>query len=152
MLIDRNWTEILSKKELYREVFSRFDANVIANMEEKDIMEVSSMKKLMLREIRVRCIVNNARCVLKVVEEFGSFSAYLWSYVNYKPIINGYKNTNNIPMRTPRSEALSRDMVNRGFRLVGPTIIQSFMQASGMTNDHLLGCFRFNHCMKLACG
>ncbi|KAK1310204.1 hypothetical protein QJS10_CPA08g01813 [Acorus calamus] len=124
------------------EVFSRFDANVIANMEENDIMEVSSMKKLMLREIRVRCIVNNARCVLKVVEEFGSFSAYLWSYVSYKPIINGYKNTNNIPMRTPKSEAMSRDMVNRGFRLVGPTIIQSFMQASGMTHDHLSGCFR----------
>ncbi|KAK1269725.1 hypothetical protein QJS04_geneDACA006690 [Acorus gramineus] len=109
-----------------KEVFSRFDANIVANMEEREIIEV--------------------------VKEYGSFSAYLWSYMNYKPIINEYKNSNNIPLRTTRSESISKDLLRRGFRLVGPTIVHSFMQASGMTNDHLSHCFRFKECVKLACG
>ncbi|KAK1316052.1 hypothetical protein QJS10_CPA05g02055 [Acorus calamus] len=121
-------------------------------MEEREIMEVSSNKELMLAEIRVRCIVDNARCILKVVKEYGSLSAYLWSYMNYKPIINEYKNSNNIPLRTTRSESISKDLLRRGFQLVGPTIVHSFMQASGMTNDHLSHCFRFKECVKLACG
>ncbi|KAK1293317.1 hypothetical protein QJS10_CPB17g00398 [Acorus calamus] len=75
-------------------------------------------------------------------EEYGSFSAYLWSYMNYKPIVNEYKNSNNIPLRTTRSESISKDLLRRGFRLVGPTIVHFFMQASGMTNDHLSHCFR----------
>ncbi|XP_058114250.1 uncharacterized protein LOC131257381 [Magnolia sinica] len=150
MLMDYNWTEILSRRELYREAFARFDVDVVAKMGEKEIIEISSNKKLMLAESRVRCIVDNARCILKIVKEFGSFSSYLWAYVNYKPMINRYRYPRNVPLRSPKSEAISKDLLRRGFRFVGPVIIYSFMQAAGMTVDHLVHCFRFNECVALA--
>ncbi|XP_077236625.1 DNA glycosylase superfamily protein isoform X2 [Tasmannia lanceolata] len=150
MLMDQNWTEILSRRELYREVFSRFDANVVTKMEEKKIIEISSNKKLMLAESRVRCIVDNARGILKIVKEFGSFSSYLWGYMNYRPNISRYRYPRNIPLRTPKAEAISKDLIRRGFRFVGPVIVYSFMQAAGMTIDHLIDCFRFVECVNLA--
>ncbi|MQM14666.1 hypothetical protein Taro_047601 [Colocasia esculenta] len=164
MLIDHNWGEITKKRELYREAFSKFDPAEVAKMEEKDIMELSSNKELMLAEIRARCIVENARCILKakltpicmhgaglqVVKEFGSFSGYIWGQVSHRPVINRYKHPKQIPLRTPKSEAISKDMVRRGFRLAGPVIVYSFMQVAGMAVDHLLHCFRFRHCARLA--
>ncbi|XP_010943330.1 uncharacterized protein [Elaeis guineensis] len=150
MLIDHNWTEILKRREQYIEAFAKFDHNVVAKMEEKDIMEISSNKELMLAECRVRCIIDNARCIQKVAKEFGSFSAYIWGHVNHKPMINKYKYPRSVPFRTPKSEAISKDLVRRGFRLVGPVIVYSFMQAAGMAIDHLIDCFRFNECVRLA--
>ncbi|KAJ8640200.1 hypothetical protein MRB53_016894 [Persea americana] len=150
MLMDHNWTEILTKREFCREAFAEFDPTVVAKMEEKEIIELSSNKKLMLAESRVRCIVDNAKCIVKILEEYGSFSSFLWGYLNYRPMINGYRYPRNVPLRTPKSEAISKDLVRRGFRYVGPVIIYSFMQAAGMTNDHLTDCFRFDECVGLA--
>nr|CAD1832545.1 unnamed protein product [Ananas comosus var. bracteatus]CAD1838345.1 unnamed protein product [Ananas comosus var. bracteatus] len=123
MLIDHNWTEILKRRELYREVFARFDHNTVAKMEENDIMEISSNKELMLAECRVRCIVDNAK-------EFGSFSTYIWGHVNHKPMVSKFKHPRSVPFRTPKSEAISKDLVRKGFQLVGPVIVFSFMQAT----------------------
>ncbi|KAJ3677531.1 hypothetical protein LUZ60_003255 [Juncus effusus] len=150
LLIDYNWTEILKKKELYREAFANFDHNIVAKMEEKKISEISSNKELKLPEYRVRSIIENAKCVQKVAKEFGSFSGYIWGHINHKPTIGKYKHHKSVPLRTPKSEMISKDLVRRGFRLVGPVIIYSFMQSSGMVIDHLVGCFRFNECLKLA--
>lgn len=150
LLIDHNWTEILKRREQYREVFAEFDHNVVAKMEEKDITEICSNKELMLAECRVRCIVDNAKCVQKIAKEFGSFSGYIWGHVNHKPMVNKYKYPRSIPFRTPKSEAISKDLVRRGFRLVGPVIVYSFMQAAGMAIDHLIDCFRFGECVRLA--
>ncbi|KAK9276098.1 hypothetical protein L1049_005629 [Liquidambar formosana] len=150
MLMDYNWTEILKRKELLRETFAGFDPNTVAKMGEKEITEIASNKALMLAESRVRCIVDNAKCILKIVREYGSFSCFLWGYVNDTPIINRYRYPRHVPLRSPKSEAISRDLLKRGFRLVGPVIVYAFMQAAGMTIDHLVDCFRFSECASLA--
>ncbi|GAB4829007.1 hypothetical protein Ancab_018664 [Ancistrocladus abbreviatus] len=150
MLMDCNWTEILKRKELLREAFGGFDPNIVANMEEKEITEVASNKELGLAECRARCIIENARGIVKIVKECGSFSSFLWGYFNYKPIINKYKYPRNVPLRSPKAEAISKELIRRGFRLVGPVITQSFIQAAGMTIDHLVDCFRYSECVSLA--
>ncbi|OMO72053.1 Methyladenine glycosylase [Corchorus olitorius] len=102
LLMDYNWTEILKRKELYREAFSGFDPEIAAKMGDKEINEISSNKAIMLAEIRI-------------VREYGSFSSFMWGYVNYKPTINKYKYPRNVPFRTPKAEAVSRDLLKRGF-------------------------------------
>ncbi|KAI6686297.1 hypothetical protein NL676_032210 [Syzygium grande] len=127
MLMDYNWTEILKRKQLYREAFAEFDPNSVAKMGDEEVEEISSDKAMMLVESRVRCIIDNAKCILKVVSEFGSFSNYMWSYVNHKPTINRFKYPRSVPLRTPKAEIISKDLQKRGFRLVGPVIVYSFM-------------------------
>ncbi|KAH1053182.1 hypothetical protein AAZX31_08G257200 [Glycine max] len=150
LLMDYNWTEILKRKETLREVFAGFDANTVAKMKEKEIMEIASNKALSLADSRVMCIVDNAKCVMKIVKECGSFSSYIWGYVNHKPIISRYRYPRNVPLRSPKAEALSKDLVKRGFRFVGPVIVHSFMQAAGLTIDHLVDCYRHSECVSLA--
>ncbi|KAB2624401.1 hypothetical protein D8674_016061 [Pyrus ussuriensis x Pyrus communis] len=150
MLMDHNWTEIVKRRELFREAFSGFDPNKVAKMEEKEIAEITSNKEIMLVDCRVRCIINNAKCILKIVREFGSFSSYIWSYVNHKPVINRFRYPRNVPLRTPKAESMSKDLIKRGFRYVGPVIVYSFMQAAGLTNDHLVDCYRYSECVNLA--
>ncbi|XP_072093392.1 uncharacterized protein [Arachis hypogaea] len=133
-----------------KEVFAEFDPNIVAKMEEKEIMDIISNKALSLADSRIMCIVDNAKCIMKIVREFGSFSSYIWGYVNHKPIINRYRYPRNVPLRSPKSEALSKDLVKRGFRFVGPVIVHSFMQAAGLTIDHLLHCYRHSDCVRLA--
>ncbi|CAK8561699.1 unnamed protein product [Lathyrus sativus] len=150
LLMDYNWTEIIKRKEPLREVFAGFDPYIVAKMEEKEIIEIASNKALSLADSRVMCIVDNAKCIMKVVRECGSFSSYIWGFVNHKPIINKYKYPRNVPLRSPKAEALSKDMVKRGFRFVGPVIVHSFMQAAGLTIDHLVDCYRHSECVSLA--
>ncbi|XP_030513826.1 DNA-3-methyladenine glycosylase isoform X2 [Rhodamnia argentea] len=150
MLMDYNWTEILKRKQLYREAFAEFDPNSVAKMGDAEVEEISSNKAMMLAESRVRCIIDNAKCILKVAGEFGSFSNYMWSYVNHKPTINRFKHPRNVPLRTPKAEVISKDLQRRGFRFVGPVIVYSFMQAAGLTIDHLVDCYRYDECTNLA--
>ncbi|KDO70260.1 hypothetical protein CISIN_1g021082mg [Citrus sinensis] len=150
MLMDYNWTEILKRKELFREAFGGFDPKSVAKMGEKEILEISSNTAIMLAECRVRCIVDNAKCIVKILNEFGSFSSFMWGYVNFKPMINKFRYPRNVPLRSPKAEAISRDLLKRGFRLVGPVIVYSFMQAAGLTIDHLVDCFRYSECVSLA--
>ncbi|KAK8613910.1 hypothetical protein V6N13_101664 [Hibiscus sabdariffa] len=149
MLMDYNWTEILKRKEIYREAFSGFDPEIVAKMGDTEINDISSNKAIMLAESRVRCIIHNAKCIQKITKEFGSFSNFIWGNVNYKPTINKYKYPRNVPLRTPKAEAISKDLLKRGFRLVGPVIVYSFMQAAGLTIDHLVDCFRYRQCVAL---
>ncbi|GMN42075.1 hypothetical protein TIFTF001_011309 [Ficus carica] len=123
---------------------------MVAKMGEEEITEISSNKAIMLAESRVRCIVDNSKCILKVVREFGSLSNYMWSYVNHKPVINRYRYPRNVPLRSPKAEAISKDLLKRGFRFVGPVIVHSFMQAAGLTIDHLVDCYRHSDCVGLA--
>ncbi|CAM8936686.1 unnamed protein product [Rhodiola kirilowii] len=150
MLMDYNWTEILKRKEVLREVFSEFDPTKVAKMEENMILETVSNKALMLPESRIRCIVDNAKCILQVAMERGSFSNYVWEFVNFKPIINKYRYSRNVPLRSPKAESMSKDLLRRGFRFVGPVIVHSFMQAAGLSIDHLVDCYRFSECVKLS--
>ncbi|KAJ6721014.1 hypothetical protein OIU85_024143 [Salix viminalis] len=150
MLMDYNWTEILKRKEVFREAFNGFDPNIVSKMGEKEIMEIASNKAIMLAESRVRCIVDNSKCIMKIAREFGSFSNYMWGNVNFKPTINRYRYPRNVPLRSPKAEAISKDLLKRGFRFVGPVIVCSFMQAAGLTIDHLVDCFRYSECVSLA--
>ncbi|KAI3796231.1 hypothetical protein L1987_38897 [Smallanthus sonchifolius] len=150
MLMDYNWTEILKRKHLFREAFAGFEPNIVAKMDEDEIMEIASNKEIMLAESRVRSIVENAKCILKIAKAHGSFSGYMWGSVNYKPTINRCRHSRNVPLRTPKAEAISKDLLKHGFRLVGPVIVYSFMQAAGMSIDHLVDCFRFSECVNLA--
>lgn len=150
LLIDYNWTEILKRKEILRQVFAGFDPNTVAKMEEKEIMEIASNKEVLLPNCRVRCIVDNAKCIMKIVRECGSFSSYIWGYVNHKPVINGFKYPRDVPLRTQKADTISKDLIKRGFQFLGPVIVYSFMQAAGLTIDHLVDCYRHNECVKLA--
>ncbi|MBA0601843.1 hypothetical protein Gorai_005009, partial [Gossypium raimondii] len=132
------------------EAFAGFDTEIVAKMGDKEINEISSNKAIMLVESRVRCIIHNAKCIQKIVREHGSFSSFMWGYVNHQPQINKYKYPRNVPLRTPKAEAISKDLLKRGFRFVGPVIVYSFMQAAGLTIDHLIGCFRHKECVALA--
>ncbi|KAF1866417.1 hypothetical protein Lal_00017800 [Lupinus albus] len=131
-----------------KSAFSEFDAEIVANLTDKEMMSISSEYGIDIS--KVRGVVDNANKILEVKKNFGSFDKYIWGFVNHKPISTQYKFGHKIPVKTSKSESMSKDMVRRGFRFVGPTVIHSFMQASGLTNDHLITCHRHLQCTLLA--
>ncbi|KAJ8634793.1 hypothetical protein MRB53_009060 [Persea americana] len=146
-LAELSWRAILSKRHIFREVFLDFDPASVAKLNEKKIIATGSTASSLLSEPKLRAVVENARQILKIIEEFGSFDQYCWSFVNHKPILNRFRYPRQVPVKTPKADVISKDMVRRGFRCVGPTVIYSFMQITGMTNDHLIGCYRFEECI-----
>lgn len=146
--VGSDWTSILRKRQDFRNVFSGFEAEIVATFSEKQITWISS--KYGIDVTRVRGAVDNSLRILEIKREFGSFDKYIWGFVNYKPISTRYKWGHKIPVKTSKSESISKDMVRRGFRSVGPTVVHSFMQAAGLTNDHLITCHRHLQCTKLA--
>ncbi|KAL7131378.1 hypothetical protein ABFS83_13G193500 [Erythranthe nasuta] len=138
--VGSDWSSVLRKREDFRKAFSRFDADIIVSKfsEEKKINLITSHYSLDLT--LVRAVVDNSKRILEIKKEYGSFDKYVWGFVNDKPIVTQYKWCHKIPAKTSKSETISKDMVRRGFRHVGPTIIHSFMQAAGLTNDHLITC------------
>ncbi|KAL6283026.1 hypothetical protein ACE6H2_013955 [Prunus campanulata] len=142
--VGSDWTSVLRKRQALREAFSGFDADVVAKFSERKITSVSSDSGIDIS--LVRGAVDNAKQILQIKREVGSFDKYLWGFVNHKPISTQYKSCNKIPVKNSKSESISKDMVRRGFRLVGPTVIHSFMQAAGLTNDHLITCPRHLQC------
>ncbi|XP_057949636.1 uncharacterized protein LOC131144791 [Malania oleifera] len=142
--VGSDWTSILKKREDFRKAFSGFDAEIVANFREKQITSVSAEYGIDLS--RVRGVVDNSNRILVIKKELGSLDKYVWGFVNHKPISTQYKAWHKIPAKTSKSESISKDMVRRGFRFVGPTVVHSFMQAAGLTNDHLISCHRHLHC------
>ncbi|PKA53627.1 DNA-3-methyladenine glycosylase I [Apostasia shenzhenica] len=147
-LAELNWPSILKKRDMFKKIFENFNPSSVAAFDEKKILLLKSSGGSLLSEQKLRAVVENAKQILKVIEEFGSFSNYCWRFVNHKPVINGFRYGRQVPVKTPKAEAMSRDMMQRGFRCVGPTIIYSFMQVAGIVNDHLLSCFRFHDCIE----
>ncbi|GAV75052.1 Adenine_glyco domain-containing protein [Cephalotus follicularis] len=146
--VGSDWTSILKKRQVLREAFAGFDAETVAKYTEKKMASISADYGLDLS--LVRGAVDNSTRILEVTRESGSFAKYLWGFVNHKPINNQYKSCHKIPLKTSKSETISKDMVRRGFRFVGPTVMHSFMQAAGLTNDHLITCPRYLQCLALA--
>ncbi|KAK3003561.1 hypothetical protein RJ639_019111 [Escallonia herrerae] len=151
-LAELTWPAILSKRHIFREVFADFDALAVAKFSEKKVIAPGSTASSLLSELKLRAIIENARQILKVIDEFGSFDKYIWSFVNYKPIVSRFRYPRQVPVKTPKADVISKDLVRRGFRSVGPTVIYSFMQVAGITNDHLISCFRFYDCISEAEG
>ncbi|KAA3489921.1 putative GMP synthase [glutamine-hydrolyzing] isoform X1 [Gossypium australe] len=146
-LSELTWSAILSKRHIFREVFMDFDPVAVSKLNEKKLIAHGSMASSLLSELKLRAIVENARQVSKVIDEFGSFDQYIWSFVNHKPIVSRFRYPRQVPVKTPKADVISKDLVRRGFRSVGPTVIYSFMQVAGITNDHLSSCFRFQECI-----
>ncbi|KAH9315674.1 hypothetical protein KI387_024301 [Taxus chinensis] len=147
--VGMDWPTILSKREAFRDAFAGFDPAIVAGFNEKKIASISGEYDIM-DVAKVRGMVENAKQILEIVKEFGSFDKYIWSFVNFKPIVNKYKYGRTIPVKTSKAETMSKDLVKRNFRFVGPTIMYSFMQAAGITNDHLVNCFRHEECLRLS--
>ncbi|XP_050225469.1 uncharacterized protein LOC126674958 [Mercurialis annua] len=146
--VGSDWTSVLKKRETFREAFSDFDAEIVAKFTEKKIISISGQYGMDISQ--VRGVVDNSNRILQVKKEYGSFEKYLWGFINHKAITTQYRSCSKIPVKTSKSESISKDMVKRGFRYVGPTVIHSFMQAAGLTNDHLITCSRHQQCFGLA--
>ncbi|KAL4654371.1 hypothetical protein ACB092_01G373500 [Castanea dentata] len=151
-LAELPWPTILSKRHIFREVFADFDPVTVSKLNEKKMVAPGSTASSLLSELKLRSIIENARQISKVIDEFGSFDKYIWSFVNHKPIVSRFRYPRQVPAKTPKADVISKDLVRRGFRCVSPTVIYSFMQVAGLTNDHLIGCFRFQECIAAAEG
>ncbi|XP_002988078.2 uncharacterized protein LOC9657468 [Selaginella moellendorffii] len=145
-----SWSALLSKREHYRAAFAGFDAEVVSKFDEAKISSLSADPEILQHEGKIRQIVDNAKCIVEVVQEFGSLDKFVWNFLSHKPIVNRYRTPQQVPIKSAKSDLMSRDLMKRGFRFVGPTIMYSFMQAAGMTNDHVLHCFRHQECIAIS--
>lgn len=138
-----SWSTILNKRENFRKSFDNFEPEVIAEYTDGKIESLLQDAGIIRNKLKIRATVTNAKCFLDIQKEFGSFDKYIWQFTNGKTIINKCRTLNNIPVSTPESDAMSKELKKRGFKFVGTTICYAFMQASGMVNDHLVDCFRY---------
>ncbi|HLO25968.1 MAG TPA: DNA-3-methyladenine glycosylase I [Geobacteraceae bacterium] len=138
-----SWITILRKRPAYRAAFAGFDPEAVARFDEAKVAELLANPGIVRNRLKVAAAITNARAFLAVQEEFGSFDAYMWRFVDGRPIRNAWKSIREIPASTPVSDAMSRDLKRRGFRFVGSTICYAHMQAVGMVNDHTVDCFRW---------
>jgi DNA-3-methyladenine glycosylase I len=137
-----SWITILKKRENYRKAFNGFRAEKIARYGARDLKRLLSDDRIVRNRLKIAASIQNAKMFLTVREEFGTFDAYLWSFVGGKPIQNRWRNMADVPALTAESDAMSRDLLRRGFKFVGSTICYALMQATGMVNDHLVTCPR----------
>jgi DNA-3-methyladenine glycosylase I len=143
-----SWDTILKKRARYREVFDKFDPAKVARYEAKKVRALLADSGIIRNKLKIAATIENAREFRKIQEEFGSFDAYIWPFVGGKPKQNAWKAHQNVPARTPESDALSKDLQKRGFRFVGSTICYALMQATGLVNDHAVDCFRYAQLAK----
>ncbi len=139
-----SWDTILQKRENYRKAFDGFEVKRVARYDERRIRALLGDAGIVRNRLKIASAVRNAQAFLKVQKEFGAFDRYLWQFVDGKPKKNAWRNSKDVPARTPESDAISRNLKKRGFNFVGSTILYAFMQAIGMVNDHLVDCFRYD--------
>jgi DNA-3-methyladenine glycosylase I len=137
-----SWITILRKRENYRQALHGYDIARIAGYDETDMQRLMADAGIVRNRLKIESTVRNARGALQIIAEFGSLDAYFWGFVNHQPIKNGFGSMSELPARTGLSDALSKDLKKRGFNFVGSTIMYAFMQAVGMVDDHLTGCFK----------
>ena len=141
-----SWSTILNKRHGYRSAFADFDPVKVARFTEKRVEKLLLDPGIVRNRLKVQSTVGNAKAFLAVQKEFGSFSEYIWGFVGGKPIQNRFNKDSDIPATSPESDALSKDLKKRGFKFVGSTIMYAHMQATGLVNDHVIGCFRYKPC------
>ena len=137
-----SWETILNKRENYRAAFDGFDPRIVARYDRRKIAHLLKNPGIVRNRLKVASAVRNAQSLLKAQEEFGSFDAYIWQFVDHQPRQNRWKSRTQVPASTPQSDAMSKALKQRGFNFVGSTICYAFMQAVGMVNDHVVSCFR----------
>jgi DNA-3-methyladenine glycosylase I len=136
-----SWITILKKREAFREAFDGFDPYKVALYDDTKVQELLANEKIVRNRLKINAAINNAKLYIKIIEEYGSFDKFIWSYVDYEPIKNHWEKLSDLPVKTPLSDKISKDLTKKGFKFVGSTIIYSFMQAIGIVNDHVLDCF-----------
>ncbi|QOX62011.1 DNA-3-methyladenine glycosylase I [Anoxybacterium hadale] len=135
-----SWSTIINKREAYKKAFRNFDVDYCANLTDEELDQIKDGFPIIKNRMKIRAVRNNAVAFQKIQKEFGSFSAFLWSYVDGKPVINRWDSEGQMPAQSPLSEQLSKDMKKRGFQFVGPVIVYSFLQAVGLVDDHIAEC------------
>ncbi|MBK6267099.1 DNA-3-methyladenine glycosylase I [Marivirga sp. S37H4] len=138
-----SWSTILKKREGYRKAFANFDYKKVARFTEDDIQQLMQDTNIVRNQLKIRSAVTNAQKFMEVQKGFGSFNAYIWSFVGNKPIQNEWVSMKEVPATSPESDALSKDLKKRGFKFVGSTIMYAHMQACGLVNDHFVNCYRY---------
>lgn len=141
-----SWITILKKRENFRKAFDNFNYQKIANYTEDKFETLLQDAGIIRNKLKIKATITNAQAFIKVQEEFGSFSKYIWAFVDGKPIQNNFVNREDVPATTPLSDKISKDLKKRGFKFVGSTVVYAHMQATGMVNDHTTNCFRYNEC------
>jgi DNA-3-methyladenine glycosylase I len=137
-----SWSTILKKRQGYRLAFDGFDPRKVARYDEDKLAALLNHAGIVRNRLKIRAAVRNAQAFLAVQKEFGSFDAYVWGFVGGQPVQNRWRRAGDVPARTPQSDAMSKDLIGRGFTFAGSTICYAFMQATGMVNDHVVDCFR----------
>ncbi len=138
-----SWITILRKRENFRKAFDNFDYQKIARYDEKKYEDLMQDAGIIRNKLKIRATISNAQAFMEVQREFGSFSDYIWQFTEGKPIQNNFKSLKDVPAKTALSDRISKDLKKRGFKFVGSTVIYAHMQATGMVNDHVTDCFRF---------
>ena len=139
-----SWITVLRKRENFRVAFDNFDYKKISKYSQEKVDELLNNPGIIRNKLKIRATISNAQAFMKIQEEFGSFSTYIWQFVNGKPIKNSFKSYKDAPANTPLSDLISKDLKKRGFKFVGTTVVYAHMQATGMVNDHEVNCFRYN--------
>ena len=137
-----SWITVLRKRENFREALDNFDYKIIANYDDVKFEELICNAGIIRNKLKIKACISNALAFQEIQKEFGSFSDYIWGFVNHKPIVNQWKNLAEIPAKTELSDIISADLKKRGFKFVGSTVLYAHMQATGMVNDHVITCFR----------
>lgn len=138
-----SWITILKKREHYRQAFENFDPQKIAFYTDQDIQRLLQNTGIVRNRLKIEAAIRNAQAFLQIMDEYNSFSSYLWQFVEGGPIVNAWQTIHDIPVQTEESVRMSKELKKRGFNFVGPTICYAFMQATGMVNDHTTDCFRY---------
>jgi DNA-3-methyladenine glycosylase I len=147
-----SWRTILQKRKHYRKAFANFDPERVARFDARKVAQLLKDHGIVRNRLKLQSAIENARALLAVSKEFGSFDAYIWSFVGGKPILNRWRTLKEIPANTPEAESMSKDLKRHGFRFVGPTICYAFMQTVGMVNDHTIDCFRYRQLLRVRSG
>ncbi len=143
-----NWLTILRKREGYRRLFANFSAEQVAQFDDDDVERLMADPAIVRNRMKITSAINNARCFLQLQREHGSFAAYLWAFVDHRPVQNQWRNLGEIPATTALSDSISKDMKKRGFRFFGSTICYAYLQAMGLVNDHLVSCPAYQQCAR----
>ena len=143
-----SWSTILRKREGYRRAFADFDPERVARFNKRSVARLRNDEGIVRNRLKIASAISNARAFLEIQDEFGSFDKYVWGFVDGKPIVNRWRRQSQVPSTTTESDALSKDLKSRGFNFVGSTIVYAHMQATGLVNDHIVGCFRYAACQR----
>ena len=145
-----SWITVLRKREGYRAAFASFDYEAIAGFSDRKLMDLRTDERIIRNRLKIESARTNAIAFIETRQEFGSFSEFIWGFVNDRPIVNSWNEHDSIPASTELSERISKNLKKRGFKFVGSTIVYSFLQACGLVNDHVTSCFRHEECRAMA--